>query len=239
MPTIMDFSDKTVIITGAAGALGSVVAKSFLTQGATVALIDIKEEAVKTLAEEYGAKCKGYVCNLIDENMTQNVVRQILSDFGKIDILANIAGGFTMGGRTHETDLDTIQKMLDYNFKTMFILSKSVLPNMIKNQFGKIVNVGARAGLKGSAQMGPYVGSKSLVIRTTETMAREYLEDNINVNCILPGTIDTEQNRKDMPDADFDKWVPPQDLANVVLFLSSEEAISVTGASVPVYGKTL
>lgn len=234
-----DFTNKVVIVTGGSGALGSVVAGQFARHGATVVVLDIAAEGINRLQNELGEQCYGYVCDLTDEDEVKTTIDKIVTEIGSIDVLANIAGGFTMGGRTHETDLQTVEKMLDFNFRTMYTLSKYVLPNMLENKGGKIINIGARAGLEGSAEMGPYVGSKALVIRATETMAREYKGDNINVNCILPGTIDTERNRNDMPGADFSKWVPPSKLANVIRFLASDEASAINGASIPVYGGTL
>ena len=232
-----EFSDKIVLVTGGAGTLGSTVAREFTAKGAKTIILDIREDMVEKTKTDIG--CDGLVCDLTDEVAVQQTVREIVDQYGRIDILANIAGGFTMGGRTHETDLTTVVKMLDFNFRTMYTLSKHVLAQMITQDSGKIVSIGARAGLQGSPQMGPYVGSKAMVIRATETMAREYKDDNININCVLPGTIDTPQNRSDMPDADVSTWVPPIQLANVILFLSSEQAVAINGAAIPVYGKGL
>jgi NAD(P)-dependent dehydrogenase (short-subunit alcohol dehydrogenase family) len=109
---------------------------------------------------------------------------------------------------------------------------------MLENGGGRIINVSARAANEGKVRMGPYCASKAAVKTLTESLAAENKYDNINVNCILPGTIDTPQNRNDMPDANFDKWVPPAALADVVLFLASDAARCVTGAAIPVYGQS-
>ena len=114
--------------------------------------------------------------------------------------------------------------------------ASTVVPSMLENNGGKIVNVAARAANAGLAKMGPYIASKAAVARLTESMAMELREQNINVNCVMPGIIDTPRNRTDMPDADFSKWVTPSNLANVIGFLTSDDAISVHGASIPVDG---
>jgi NAD(P)-dependent dehydrogenase (short-subunit alcohol dehydrogenase family) len=126
--------------------------------------------------------------------------------------------------------------MLNLNAKTVFLTCRAILPTMLEHGQGKIVNVAARAATEGKAKMGPYCLSKAAVIRLTESMAAEYRGDNINVNCILPGTIDTPQNRKDMADADFSKWVPTSELADAILYLASGQAHAVHGAALPVYG---
>jgi NAD(P)-dependent dehydrogenase (short-subunit alcohol dehydrogenase family) len=109
---------------------------------------------------------------------------------------------------------------------------------MLRQGGGRIINVSARAALEGKARMGPYCASKAAVLTLTESLAAEHRLDGINVNCILPGTIDTPQNRAAMPDADFSRWVPPPALADVVVFLASEASRAVTGAAIPVYGKS-
>jgi NAD(P)-dependent dehydrogenase (short-subunit alcohol dehydrogenase family) len=165
-------------------------------------------------------------------------VGKVMQHYGRIDVLANIAGGFTMGPPVHETDEKTWDFMLNLNAKTAFLTCRAVVPQMLAAGGGKIINVGARAGLQGSAKMAPYIVSKSAVIRLTESLAAELKHKGINVNCILPGTIDTPANRESMPNADFEKWVPPSDLASVILFLASPVAKAVQGAAVPVYGRS-
>lgn len=128
--------------------------------------------------------------------------------------------------------------MLDINARSMFLASRALIPHMLERGSGRIVSVSARAALQGKARMGPYCVSKAAVITLTETMAEEHKHDNITVNCILPGTIDTPQNRDAMPEADHSKWVSTVDLANVILFLASNEARAVNGAAVPVYGRS-
>jgi NAD(P)-dependent dehydrogenase (short-subunit alcohol dehydrogenase family) len=158
--------------------------------------------------------------------------------FGHIDVLANIAGGFTMGPLIQETSDRDWDFMMNLNARSVFNTCRSAIPIMLQHGHGRVINVSARAAEQGKGKMGPYCASKAAVRTLTESLAAENKFNNINVNCILPGTIDTTQNRADMPDADFSKWVPPAALADVVLFLASDAARCVTGAAIPVYGQS-
>jgi len=174
--------------------------------------------------------------NLLDAQSVQAAVDQVRQRFGRIDVLCNLAGGFRMGAPVHETSDKDWDFLFNLNARTVLNMAKAVVPGMIKSGGGKIVNVGAYAAQKGAARMGAYIASKSAVIRLTETMAAELREQNINVNCVLPTIIDTPENRAAMPDADPRKWVAPQDLAAVVLFLASDAARAIHGAAIPVTG---
>jgi NAD(P)-dependent dehydrogenase (short-subunit alcohol dehydrogenase family) len=124
------------------------------------------------------------------------------------------------------------------NGRSVFIACQKVIPDMLNQGSGKIVNLAARPGLEGQAGMAAYSASKSAVIRLTESMAAELKDQGINVNCVIPGTIDTPQNRETIPEADYSTWVTPESLADVILFLSSEAARDVHGAALPVYGRS-
>ncbi len=238
---MIDMTEKVVVITGAAGNLGRAVAEAFHAEGARLALVDRQRELVQGV---FGADipesdhCLYAAANLMDEASVGETIQQIGEYFGRIDALINIAGGFTMGPPLHETPLETWQFMIDLNARTVFLTCRAAIPMFLAQRSGKIINVGARPGLVGAANMGPYSASKSAVIRLTESMSAELKASGINVNCILPGTIDTPRNREDMPDADFEAWVTPEALADVVLFLASEQARAIHGASIPVYGRT-
>ena len=228
----MRFSGKTCLITGAAGNLGRAVAQAFASEGASLILMDLHEEHLRSA---YGSEAEGRRFALADLRDAQSVV-QALSTGTRIDILCNIAGGFRMGQPVHETDDDTWELMLGLNAKSVVNCARAVVPGMLAAGRGKIINVGAIAALAGKANMGAYVASKSAVIRLTESMAAELRDKGINVNCILPSTIDTPQNRKDMPKADPRRWVAPEALAEVALFLASDAARAVHGAAIPVAG---
>lgn len=220
----MKFEDKLVVVSGTAGILGEAVARAFHESGATVIGIDVVE---------HRAPFRTFELDLLDLTATKKVIDSL----GSIDILANIAGGFTMGETVAETTDETWDYMMNLNVRTMLNLVRAVVPYMRESKDGgKIVNVGAHGALRGSALMGPYVAAKSVVIRTTESLAAELKQDRINVNCVLPSIIDTPRNRQDMPNADHSKWVSPDALARVVLFLSSADAEPIHGTALPVTG---
>lgn len=235
-----EFKQSVVVVTGAAGNLGGAVAQAFAQQGAHLALIDHNADGLQAALErcEGQASAKAFETNLIDPASVNKSIDAILETFGKIDVLANIAGGFRMGPLIQDTDDKDWNFMMDLNARSVFNTCRRAIPAMLDNGGGRIINVSARAAEQGKGKMGPYCASKAAVLTLTESLAAENKFNNINVNCILPGTIDTPQNRKDMPDADFDKWVPPAALADVVMFLASHAARCVTGAAVPVYGQS-
>ena len=141
-----------------------------------------------------------------------------------------------MGPSVHDADEEEWAHLFSMNVTTMRNVIASVVPAMIAHGGGKIVNVGANSAREGQAQMGAYCAAKSTVMRLTESLSKELRHQGINVNAVLPSIIDTPTNRNDMPDADFSKWVSPQDLASVILFLASDNADAVHGALVPVVG---
>ena len=218
-----DFTGKRVLVTGAAGVAGRAVASAFQAAGATVTGVDIVEE---------DAPWRTIVADLIDPDGARGAVEQA----GVIDILANIAGGFTMGDEIADTSDETWDFMMNLNARTVLNMCRAAAPGMVENGGGKIVNIGARGGLRGAAAMGAYIASKSVVIRLTETLADELKHKGVNVNCILPSIIDTPRNRADMPKAKFDQWVSPEAIAGVVLFLASPAADAIHGAAIPVEG---
>ena len=218
------FEDKVVVVSGTAGALGSAVGRAFHEARATVIGIDVIA---------HSAPFKTFELDLLDLTQT----KQAISTLSSVSVLANIAGGFTMGETIAESTDETWDYVMNLNVRTMLNLVRAVVPLMrASGDGGKIVNVGAQGALQGSALMGPYVASKSVVIRATESLAAELKQDGINVNCVLPSIIDTAQNRQDMPKADYSKWVSPDALAQVVLFLASAGADSIHGAALPVSG---
>lgn len=239
---MIDFTDKVVAITGAAGNLGRATAMAFHEAGAKIAIIDRRrEDMLDVFAAEVpeGDYCFYVTGDLTDAQSVSETVESISQFFGRIDVLVNIAGGFTMGPPVHETPVDTWDFMLNLNARTVFLMSRAIVPIFLDQRYGKIVNIGARAALSGKPYMAPYVVSKSAVIRLTESMAAELQDvDGVNVNCILPGTIDTLRNREDSPDADHSRWVTPQALADVIMFLASDDARAINGASIPVYGRS-
>jgi NAD(P)-dependent dehydrogenase (short-subunit alcohol dehydrogenase family) len=232
----MDFKDRVVIVTGAAGNLGRAVAKRFADAGARLVLFDIRRE---NLEKAFGAEDdrRSFApVNLLEPAQVEEAVKTALARFGRIDALANLAGAFRSGQPVHSTPDTDWNFLLDVNARTLLYMARAVVPRLLAAGGGKIVNVGAFAAQRGAAQMGAYIASKSAVIRLTESMAAELREKNINVNCVLPTTIDTPENRAAMPKADPARWVAPEDLANVIAFLCSDAARAIHGAAIPVAG---
>lgn len=228
----MSFSGKTCLVTGAAGNLGRAVAAAFASDGATLVLVDRDDQVLRSA---FGGADRRKRLVRADLGDAQSIAHA-LSDIARIDILCNIAGGFRMGHPVHETREDTWDLMLSLNAKSVINCARAVVPGMLAAGYGKIVNIGALAGLSGQANMGPYSASKSAVIRLTESMSVELRDKGINVNCILPSIIDTPENRAAMPLADPRRWVTAQALAEVVMFLASDRARAIHGAAIPVSG---
>jgi len=232
----LTFEAKTCLITGAAGNLGRAVGAAFASAGASLVLLG---RELKNLRAVYGDKPERVLLlevDLLSADAVARAVETALQRFPRIDVLCNIAGGFRMGHPVHETSEDTWGLMLDLNAKSVINTARAVVPGMMAAGYGKIINIAALAGLSGKANMGAYSASKSAVIRLTESMSAELRDKGINVNCILPSIIDTPQNRADMPGADPRRWVSPEALADVVMFLASDRARAIHGAAIPVAG---
>lgn len=229
-------SATTVLITGATGNLGRAVAQVFADQGARLALFDRRREDLQKAFGGESAQQMFVTADLLQPDQVGAAVGMVVGRFGCIDVLCNLAGGFRMGTPVHATPATTWDFLFDLNARTVLHMVQAVVPQMIRQGAGKVVNVGAFAAQKGAAQMGAYIASKSAVIQLTETMAAELRELNINVNCVLPTVIDTPENRAAMPDADPARWVVPRDLAHVIAFLASDAARAIHGAAVPVTG---
>src|SRR5438132_13893016 len=228
------FEGKTCLITGAAGNLGRAVAAAFASAGASLVLIDLDDKVLRSAFGRDDERKLLLRADLLDAASVAQAVAAVR--FPGIDVLCNIAGGFRMGHPVHETPESVWELMLDLNAKSVINTARAVVPKMLAAGRGKIVNIGAVAGLAGKANMGAYSASKSAVIRLTESMSVELRDKGINVNCVLPSVIDTPQNRADMPGADPRRWVAPEALADVILFLSSDAARAVHGAAIPVTG---
>lgn len=225
----MSFEGKRVAVTGAAGNLGQAVAGAFAAQGADVILVDRVEAHLDSSGS---GKTHAVVVDLTSSEATVAA----FTELGPIDVLCNVAGGFDMGTPVHETTVEQWEFMLDINARTMLNSVRAAVPGMLSQGRGAIVNIGAKAALASPGTMAPYTASKSIVIRATESMAAELKDKGINVNCVLPTALDTPQNREAMPNADPTRWVDPQALAEVILFLASPAARAVHGAAIPVTG---
>jgi len=220
---------RSVIVTGGFGILGQAVAQAFAAAGNRVARIDFAPTPHDPVP---GALDLGGI-DLTDAAATEKAVAKVAADHGGIDVLVNVAGGFaweTLEGGS----IDTWARMQAMNLVSNATITKLALPHLEQSAAGRIVNIGAGAALKAGMGMGAYAASKSGVHRLTEALAEELGGKSVTVNAILPSIIDTPTNRKDMPDADFSEWVQPAAIADVILFLASDQARAITGALIPV-----
>lgn len=224
----MTLSRQRIVVTGANGNLGRAVAERAVSLGAEVALLDRTFDAA--LQRSPGERMSCYEVDLLDAAAT----RACFERLGRTDALCNVAGGFAAGQPVHETDEAVFERMFDLNVRTLLNSVRAVVPGMLVNGRGKIINVGAIAALKGQASMGAYCAAKAVVLRLTESLAAELRDHGINVNCVLPSIIDTPQNRAAMPQADPSAWVSPADLASVICYLASDAAGALHGAAIPV-----
>ena len=235
-----EFQGQVAVVTGAAGNIGTALCHKLAAASAGIALLDRDTDRLARVIDALpaGSAAAPFGVNLFDQRSVDESIAAVRTRFGRLDILANVAGGFSMGPALEDTDDATWNLMLDLNARSVFHTVRAVLPVMRSAGYGRIINVAARAALKGQGHMGPYCAAKAAVISLTESMAAETRDLDINVNCILPGTVDTPENRAAMPDADHDAWVPPAALADVMLFLASKGARCISGAAVPVYGRS-
>jgi len=235
---MFDFSEHVVMVTGADGNLGRATVQAFSEAGADLILVghhlEQLQEAFPELAES--ERHLFTAVDLRESGAVEGLVYEALQQFERLDVLVNIAGGFRMGTPVHETTPELWEFMLDLNARTVLNTARAVIPHMLQQGSGRVINTAARAALEGKAKMAAYTASKSAVVRLTESMAAELKAQGINVNCILPGTIDTPENREAMPKARHERWVAPEAIADVILFLASPAARALHGACVPVYG---
>lgn len=223
---------RVVAVTGALGNLGEMLARMAAAQGARLVLID---RAASTIGSSPELMMLSGV-DLTSYADCEEVARRIQAHFGRLDGLVNVAGGFAWETVQHG-ETQTWDRLFELNVRTALNASKALLPLLLQSPAGRIVNIGAGAAAKAGLGMGAYAASKSGVLRLTETLAEELKDKAITVNAVLPSILDTPQNRDAMPDAEHDRWVSPAELSAVILFLLSDAASAVTGASIPVSGR--
>ena len=235
MSITFDFDGRVALVTGASGALGSAIARAFAESGADVAAADVVAPEDDDALLDADAPVAFYQGDFTQEADVERVVSEVLADYGRLDVLCNIAGTWRGGSPVDETDAETFDFLFDVNLKTMFLASKHALPALRETE-GSILSVSARSSLSGGEGDGPYRASKAGVRLLTETIAEEN-EGTVRANAVMPSVIDTPANREMMPDADHDAWVTPERIARVVMFLCSDAAEVTSGAAVPVYGE--
>jgi NAD(P)-dependent dehydrogenase (short-subunit alcohol dehydrogenase family) len=234
----MESKMRTVVVAGGTGALGASVSRAFIGSGARVIATYVKQEEYDALSKQVGAELIGVSLDVTDEAAVGRFVAETELKYGAIDALVIAVGGFAGGKQLWETDTATYDLMLSLNLRAAFVMSRAILPGMIRQNRGAIVNVASKAGYGHSAGAAMYAASKAGVMALFSSLAEEVKPYNINVNSIVPSIMDTPSNRRAMPKADFNIWPKTDDIAKVIVYLCSDDARVIHGAEVPVYGKT-
>ena len=235
------FSGAVSLVTGGTGGLGRAVSLAFLEEGARVAVTyrDQGEmDELKRLSGGNSASLAGYRLDVTDEGALGQLVEQTVNQFGHLDALANTIGAYAGGAKLWEAESGSFDRMLTLNLRSGHAILRAVVPAMLKQGRGAIVNVSSRAAVDHAGGAAGYVASKAAAVAMIDSLAADLKGTGVRVNTILPSIIDTEANRKAMPNADFAQWPKPEDIARVILFLCSDDARLIHGASVPVYGNT-
>jgi NAD(P)-dependent dehydrogenase (short-subunit alcohol dehydrogenase family) len=233
------FDGKVVLVAGGTGGLGRAVALAFLEAGAQVVVtFRMQEEfdALKSAAGKSGANLEGHAIDVTDEIAVRQLVEKIVAKYRRLDAMVNTVGGYAGGTKLWELETKVFDQMLALNLRTGYALSRAAVRAMLKEGYGAIVNVAAKAAFDHAGGAAAYAASKSAAVALLDSLAADLKGSGVRVNTILPSIIDTEMNRKAMPKADFTKWPKPEDIARVILFLCSDDAKVIHGAAIPVYG---
>jgi NAD(P)-dependent dehydrogenase (short-subunit alcohol dehydrogenase family) len=234
------FSDKVALITGGTGGLGRAVTLAFLHEGASVIASYIKKDEADALRDSVGpnAHLELLPLDATDEAACRVLVDGITARYGRLDVLVNTIGGYAAGKPAWETEARLFELMLTLNLRAGYNMVRAAVPAMLRRKNGAIVNIAAKAAFDHAAGAAAYATSKSAALALFDCLARDLKGTGVRANSVLPSIIDTEPNRKAMPDADFSKWPKPEEIAQVILFLCSDAAKVVHGAAIPVYGES-
>jgi len=233
------FSGKVALVAGGTGGLGRAVSLAFLEEDAKVVVTYRKQEefdALKSAAGASGSGLEGHGVDVTDEAAVRQLIERVLAKYGRLDALVNAVGGYAGGVKFWELETKVFDQMLALNLRSGYALSRAALPVMLKQGRGAIVNVASKAAFDHAAGMAAYAASKAAAVAMMDSLAADVKGTGVRVNSILPSIIDTEANRKAMPKADFAKWPKPEDIARVILFLCSDDARVIHGATITVYG---
>lgn len=234
------FEGSVVLVAGGGtGGLGRAVTSAFLEEGAIAAVTYRNQpewEKFKTAASAHAGRLEGHEVDVTDETAVRQLVEKILSKHGRLDAMVNTVGAYAGGLKFWEMETKVFEQMLNLNLRSGYALSRAVVPAMLKQGRGVIVNVAAKAALDHAAGASAYAASKAASVAMFDSLAADLKGTGVRVNTILPSIIDTEANRKAIPKADFAKWPKPRDIARVILFLCSDDSKVIHGASIPVYG---
>lgn len=235
------FAGKVVLLAGATGGLGRAVTQAFLEEGAQVVAADQNPqglEALKKLAGAHAVNLRTQQLDANDEAAVRSLVEAVIAKGKRLDVLVNTIGGYAGGIKLWELDRKTYDLMFILNVHVGFTLAHAVVPAMLRQGSGAIVNIGSKAALDHDAGASAYAASKAASVALFDCLAQDLKGTGIRVNSVLPSIIDTEINRRAIPHADFSKWPKPEEIARVILFLCSDDAKLIHGAAVPVYGES-
>jgi len=236
----MNIEDEVVVVTGATGFLGSAVSKAFVDAGATVVGVYVVDDELPFFRKTLSGDAKGVVLEKADvtkEGEMDRVASKVVRRFRRIDALVNTVGGY-MAGTVEDTTAEAFDRAFTLNLRSAFLACKAVIPTMRNQKRGKIVNVSTRTALRGEAEAFLYAASKSGVNRLTEALAVELMDANVQVNCVMPSVMDTPANRAWMSKAQIAKAVKTEEVARVIRWLCSKEADPISGAAIPIYGRS-
>jgi NAD(P)-dependent dehydrogenase (short-subunit alcohol dehydrogenase family) len=237
----ISFTGRLVLVAGGTGGLGRAVSLAFLEEGARVIVTYRREEEYAALRNASGANSgalEGHLLDVTDEVAVGDFVRHVLSQHGTPDAVVNAIGGYAGGIALWDTDTKVLDTMLSLNLRSGFTLARAVLPALLKERRGSFVNVAAKAAFDHGAGASAYAASKAAAVALMDSLAADTRGTGVRVNSVLPAIIDTLPNRQAMPDANFDSWPKPQEIAEVILFLCSDSARVIHGAAITVYGNS-
>lgn len=230
------------IVTGGTGALGAAVARSFLAAGYSVAVTYRQAKEWDALAASEreavaAGRLVGYASDVTDDASVGTAVAAAAAAFGRLDVLVHVAGGYAGGANVEAVDGKTVRAMIDTNLVSAFWASKHVIPHAKKNGRGRLLFISSRGALETSPGAAAYAAAKLGLHALVQTLAKELKREGVTANAVLPSVIDTAANRASMPDGKFDDWVKPGTVAELLLFLASENANATSGALIPIYGR--
>jgi NAD(P)-dependent dehydrogenase (short-subunit alcohol dehydrogenase family) len=231
------FRTEVALVAGGTGGLGRAVSLGFLEEGATVVVTYRSQNEFDALREAAGAgasRLEGHSVDVTSEAAVASMISSIVGKHGRLDTMTNTVGGYAAGSKLWETESKVFELMFSLNFYSGYVLARSVVPAMLERGRGAIVNVASTAAIDHAASAAAYASSKAAAVAMIDSLAADLRGTGVRANSILPHIIDTEANRKAMPQADFAKWPKPGEIADVILFLSSDEAKLIHGAAIPV-----
>ena len=240
---MFDLTGKTALVTGAAGGIGRAIVKTLHAQGATIAMTDMNKAALDEMVAQLGERAFAYEANLTNGESIKALVESVKADTGRIDILVNNAG-ITKDGLSMRMTDEMFDQVLAINLKAPFMLMRAVIMDMMKNRYGRIINMASIVGVMGNAGQANYAASKGGLIAMTKSIAAEVASRGVTANCIAPGFVKTpmtdglpeQVKEKMLASIPMAKLGEPTDIANLVAFLASDESSYITGQTINING---